>query len=174
MACPSRNVEFGAWTQEEYENLFEGQYTNMNVISGYVGSTAIPVPTVAPPAQPYSEDTYTDSQPNEEFVPNTQVQPYIPDINFPVVSSGGSTTPAPSVSGPAIRTEAPVPTEAPITTEAPVPKPQVPQPEVPAARPAEPQHRSTPPPNKKKKLTSPVWDDFHISYTQSGDGTTKR
>ena len=108
MAGPSRNVEFGAWTQEEYENLFEGQYTNMNVISGYVGSTALPVPTVPPPAQPYSQDAYTDSQPNKEFVPNTEVQPYIPDINFPVVSSGGSTTPAPSVLAPEVLTEAPV------------------------------------------------------------------
>ena len=64
MAGPSRNVEFGAWTQEEYENLFEGQYTNMNVIRGYVGSTALPVQTVRPPAQSYSKDAYTDSQLN--------------------------------------------------------------------------------------------------------------
>ena len=109
MAGPSRNVEFGAWTQEEYENLFEGQYTNINVISGYVGSTALSVPTVPPLAQPYSQYAYTDSQPNEEFVPNTEVQPYIPDINFPVVSSGGSTTPAPSVSTPQVPIEARVP-----------------------------------------------------------------
>ena len=61
MAGPSRNVEFGVWTQEEYENLFEGQYTNMNVISGFVGSTAFPVLTVPSPPQPYSQDAYTDS-----------------------------------------------------------------------------------------------------------------
>ena len=153
MAGPSRNVEFGAWTQEEYENLFEGQYTNMNVISGYVGSTAIPVPTVAPPAQPYSEDAYTDSQPNEEFVPNTQVQPYIPDINFPVVSSGGSTILVPSGSAPQV------------PMEANVPESQVPQPKVPPPQPAEPQHISEPGPLKRKKLTSPVWDDFYFSFT---------
>ena len=91
----------------------------MNVISGYVGSTALPVPTVPPPAQPYSQDAYTDSQPNEEFVPNTEVQPYIPDINFSVVSSGGSTIPAPSESDPQ------VPMEAHVTG------PQVPELEVP-------------------------------------------
>ena len=51
MAGPSRNEKFGAWTQEEYENLFEGQYMNMNVISSYVGSTALPVPSMVSPPQ---------------------------------------------------------------------------------------------------------------------------
>ena len=68
---PFRNVEFRAWTQGEYENLFEGQCTKMNVINGYVGSTALPVPTVVPSPQPYSQDAYIDSQPNKEFISNT-------------------------------------------------------------------------------------------------------
>ena len=100
MAGPSRNVEFGAWTQEEYENLFEGQYTNMNVISGYISSTALLVSSVVPPRQQYSQDAHTDFQLNEEFIPDIQVQPCIPYINFPVVSSDESTTPVPFGSGP--------------------------------------------------------------------------
>ena len=98
MTSPSRNMELGAWTQEEYENLFEGLYQNMNVINGYVGSTALPIPLVLPPLQQYSQGAYTDSQPNEEFVSNKEIQLYIPGINFPVLSSSGLITSVPSKS----------------------------------------------------------------------------
>ena len=54
MADLSRNVKFGAWTLKKYENLFEDQYTNMNIINSYVGSTTLPVPTVVPPPHQYS------------------------------------------------------------------------------------------------------------------------
>ena len=91
----------------------------MNVISCYVRSTSLLVPTVVPTLRKYSQDAYTDSKLNEEFIPNTQVQSYIPDINFSVVSSGGSTTPVPSESAPQV------------PMEAHVLKPQVPQPKFP-------------------------------------------
>ena len=43
--------------------------------------------------QYYSGDDYTKSQPEEEFIHNTEVQQlYIPDINFLVFTSDASTT----------------------------------------------------------------------------------
>ena len=49
MASRSRNIEFGAWTQEEYERLFDIPLLNIIVIQYYIGSTALPVPPIQVP-----------------------------------------------------------------------------------------------------------------------------
>ena len=102
MAGHSRNVQFGTfgtWTQEEYDRLFGGKMSDIDVIAGYVESQPIaaPIETVGPS---YEDDDFTNSQlvQGEEYVPNTQYPPAA--MEFPPELGGvpGSSSSYPKIS----------------------------------------------------------------------------
>ena len=82
MAGHSRNVQFGTfgtWTQEEYDRLFGGKMSDIDVIAGYVVDQSLPAPTEVRSSR-YGYDNFIESQliEGEEYVPSTQYPEPVP------------------------------------------------------------------------------------------------
>ena len=74
MAGPSKNFVFGPWTQEDFDRLFGGEMSDIDLIAGYIGDQPEPAPTEAGSSR-YALEDFTESQPveGEEYVPSTQL-----------------------------------------------------------------------------------------------------
>ena len=157
MAGPSKNFVFGPWTQEEFDRLFGGEMPDIDLIAGYVVDHPGPAATEAGSSR-YAVEDFTESQPieGEEYVPSTQLPKIAPREvpprrssvqagGGPVSSSSRQRTSSASTAQTTGHTTATGGDEGP--------------------------SGSAP---KRKKLTSPVWDDFIVSYSRNADGSEDR
>ena len=157
MAGASRNFVFGPWTQEELERLFGGEMPDIDLIVGYVSEQPGAAPTEAGSSR-YALEDFTESQPveGEEYVPSTQLPETapreVPPRRSSVQASGG---PVSSSSRQGTSSASTAQTTGHTT----------------ATGGNEGPSSSAP---KRKKLTSPLWDDFIVSYNRNAGGSEDR
>ena len=157
MSGPSRNVVLGSWTQEELERLFGEELPDIDLIAGYVADNPAPTATEAGSSR-YAVEDFTESHPleGEEYVPSTQMPETAPrevpprrssiqpDVGAGAGSSRGGTSSA-STAHTSGHTQLSGGNEGPSSSA-----------------------------RKKKKLTSPVWEDFIVSFSTNADGSEER
>ena len=157
MAGPSRNIVLGPWTQEELERLFGEELPDIDLIAGYVVDNPAPAATEAGSSR-YAVEDFTESQPieGEEYVPSTQmpetapreVPPRRSSVQPDVGAGSGSSmrgTSSASTAHTSGHTQPSGGDEGPSSSA-----------------------------RKKKKLTSPVWEDFIVSFSTNADGSEER
>ena len=157
MAGSSRNFVFGSWTQEELERLFGGEMPDIDLIAGYVGEQPEPAPTEAECSR-YALEDFTESQPvkGKEYVSSKQLPETAPREVPPRRSSiqvGGRPVSSSSRQGTSSASTAQTTGHTTATGGNEGPSGSAP---------------------KRKKLTSPVWDDFIVSYSRNADGSEDR
>ena len=157
MAGPSRNIVFGPWTQEEIERLFGEELPDIDLIAGYVADNP-PLTATEAGSSRYAVEDFTESQPieGEEYVPSTQLPETAPQEVPPrrsLVQAGSGPGSSNSRQGTCSASTAQTTghTMAMIRDEGP--------------------SASAP---KRKKLTSPLWDDFIVSYNRNAGGSEDR
>ena len=157
MVGPSRNFVFGPWTQEELERLFGGEMPDIDLITWYVSEQPGAAPKEAGSSR-YALEDFTESQPveGEEYVPSTQLPETVPREVPPrrlSVQVGGGPGSSNSRQGTSSASTAQTTGHATATGRDEGPSGSAP---------------------KRKKLTSPVWDDFIVSYSRNADESEDR
>ena len=157
MAGPSRNVVFGPWTQEELQRLFGEELPDIDLIAGYVSEQPGAAPTEIGSSR-YALEDFTESQPveGEEYVLSTQLPETAPQevpLRRSSVQASGGPVSSCSRQGTSSASTAQTTGHTTVTGGNEGPSSSA---------------------RKKKKLTSPVWEDFIVSFSTNTDGSEER